>query len=155
MRRQYTFSRRLGAWCVLGIALASGIVPTAPASAASVCVDTSFTALGPFVLTNARLKKGKVTAVAGYLPAAGGALPLTGVSIVSADGTSMVFALEMPRVSVTTGGGSVLPSEFTFRALFLEPDRRLDVGDVSVQGLIGGGNATFTVIDCGGVPSIP
>jgi hypothetical protein len=57
--------------------------------------------------------------------------------------------------SVTSGGGSVSPGESTFRALFLEPDRTLDVGDVSAQGVIGGANATFTVVDCGGVPSIP
>lgn len=156
MSSRSTFAGRMAAGWVLGAALAGGLAPATTAGAASLCLATSAPPFSPIVLTNARLKKGKVNAVVGYLPAAGGSLPVSGVSIVSADGTSLAIALEMPRVSVASGGGgSALASETIFRALFVEPDQRLDVGDPSSQGVVGGANATFTVIDCDTAPPIP
>jgi hypothetical protein len=147
-------SRGCGARWALGAGLAIAAAATGTARAAPLCL-TNDVAGNTIVLSSVKLKKGKVSPLVGYSGIGTSAGPLSGTSIVNGDGTSLVLALELPRVSVTGSSGSLSVGESTFRMLFVQSDRHLDVGDTSSQGLFGGLSATFTVVACDGAPPIP
>jgi hypothetical protein len=141
---------------MLGAGLAIAVAPTTAASAAPLCLTNDVVTTVTVVLPTAKLKKAKVKPLVGQVVGAGAAMPLSGLSIVSADGMSLVIAVEAPRVNVASGGGGGLTQLDTiFRALFLEADGRLDVGDTSSQGLVQGLAATYTVVDCDTAPAFP
>jgi hypothetical protein len=125
-----TFPTRIGAGWLLGAALVTAPLLPATATAGSLCFASSGAPAAPFMLPNAKLKKGRVNSVVGYLHEAGVAFPLSGVSVVSADGMRVAIGLDLLGVGRGGGGGGTVHAAGGgfVRALFLEPDRRLDVG---------------------------
>jgi len=127
----------------------------ATASAKSLCLMTNYQNR-EVVIPKFKMKAGSTASFNGYVTMNGTAQALSGDVLVSSEGLHYQFTMRYASsvIYTTNGYGWGDEPESTITAIFYQPDKSLDLGDVG-NGAVAGNYASSTVVDCATAPPIP